>query len=281
MKPLLRASALLLAVAVLAPMPLRAAADALAVRFALVVGNRGEAPLPTIGEVLAEPLMKDYLTQWDPGSDNPEIRRLFALRGLSEVTRQAARLQPAGGTLAGAARIGNVRWRVDVDVTRQGEVATFAARIYRNDELVSAPQVRSAFGEKAIVSSTSEEDATFLFVVVQADDWSRVAARQAGGSAPAPPRAVPKAIHKVSPDYPESERASRVEGVVVLALRVDKSGQVSDARVVRSLGKAFDEAAVEAVRQWRFEPLLRDGQPTESEINITINFVPGAASSGR
>ena len=121
-----------------------------------------------------------------------------------------------------------------------------------------------------------------MFVVVQADDWSQVATRLSGGSAPAAaPRVVPKAIHKVSPDYPESERASRVEGVVVLALRVDKSGQVSNARVVRSLGKAFDEAAVEAVRQWRFEPLLRDGQPVESEINITINFVPGAASSGR
>ena len=264
----------LLVVAFAAPTPLRAADDALAVRFALVVGNRGEAPLPSVGEVLAEPLMKDYLTQWDPHSDNPEIRRLFALRGLSEVTRQAARLQPQGGSVAGAASIGKVRWRVDVDVERHGDVATFAARIFRNDVLVSAPQVHSALGQKAIVSSTSEEDATFLFVVLQADDWSRVAARPVTG-APAAPPAAPKVIHRVSPDYPESERASGVEGVVVLALLVDKSGQVSSARVVRSLGKAFDEAAVEAVRQWRFEPLLRDGQPVESEINITINFVPG------
>ena len=83
-------------------------------------------------------------------------------------------------------------------------------------------------------------------------------------------------IHRVSPDYPESERASGVEGVVVLALLVDKSGQVSSARVVRSLGKAFDAAAVEAVRQWRFEPLMHQGQPAEMYYNVTINFVPGA-----
>jgi periplasmic protein TonB len=79
----------------------------------------------------------------------------------------------------------------------------------------------------------------------------------------------------VNPAYPESERAERRQGGVVLALRVDAQGVVSDARVVKSLAPAFDEAALAAVRQWRFEPVRRNGEAVESEINITINFVPG------
>jgi TonB family protein len=260
----------------LAP-PARAGGDeALAVRLALVVGNRGESPLPQIGDVLSEKLLADYLGQWDPHSDNPEIQRLFALRGLSEVTRQAARLQPGGGTLAGTARIGGALWRVEVDVARNGSDALFGVRIHRGDELVSAPKVRSALGEKAIVSTTSEEDAVFLFLVVQAEPWSAVQARLPLTPQPAG-AGVDRArvVHKVNPEYPDGERASRRQGVVVVQIAIDEQGEVSDARIVRSLAPAFDEAALDAVRQWRFDPPRRDGKPVASELTITINFVPG------
>jgi TonB family protein len=277
-----RLLAVLLLLATLAVPALRAAEDeALAVRLALVVGNRGEAPLPDVGEVLSDELMADYLTQWDPHSDNPEIRRLFALRGLSEVTRQAARLQPAGGTVAGAARIGATRWRIEMDVQRSGRHARFAARIYRDDELLSAPTILSELGEKAIVSTSSEGDPAFLFVVVQADDWSAVQARlplPAGATEPV--ASHPRVITKVPPVYPPSEREAGRQGIVVLALRVDRQGTVGDARVVKSLGPAFDEAALTAVRQWRFEPVRRDGRAVDSELNITINFVPAAKAAG-
>ena len=78
----------------------------------------------------------------------------------------------------------------------------------------------------------------------------------------------------MNPVYPESERAGRRQGVVVLALRVDPHGLVRTARVARSLAPAFDEAALAAVRQWRFGPVWRDGEAVEVERNITINFVP-------
>jgi TonB family protein len=272
--------ALLGTVAALVPLPAVAGGDeALAVRLALVVGNRGETPLPKIGEVLSERLLADYLGQWDPGSDNPEIQRLFALHGLSEVTRQAARLQPGGGTLASTARLGDALWRVEVEVSRgEDRSALFGARIYRGDELVSAPKVRSALGQKAIVSTTSEEDAIFLFLVVQAEPWSAVGARLPSTPQPAgagDDRA--RVVHKVNPEYPDSERASRRQGVVVIKITIDEQGAVSDARVVRSLAPAFDEAALDAVRQWRFAPPQRDGQPVASELTLTINFVPGDA----
>jgi TonB family protein len=264
--------------AALVPAASHAGDDALAVRLALVVGNRGEAPLPSFGEVLSDRLMADYLTQWDPHSDNPEIRELFALRGLSEVTRQATRLA-GGGTVGGSARVGAVVWRLEVDVNRVGGEARFAARIFRNEKLISAPMVRSRLGQKAIVSTTNDEDATFLFVVLQADDWSAVASRLPaagpGGGSRQPAASHPKVLTKVNPDYPDVEKAERRQGVVVLALRVDTQGLVSDARVVRSLAPAFDEAALAAVRQWRFEPARRDGEAVEAELNITINFVPG------
>jgi TonB family protein len=266
-----------------APAATAPAGPPLAVRWALVAGNRGEAPLPDIGQVLSDRLMADYLTQWDPHSDNPEILRLFALEGLSEVTRQAARLAPGAGGVAGSARVGEALWRVDLELAppRDGTVVVRAA-IARDGELVAAPSVGTSLGEKAIVS-TRHDDGTFVFLVVQVDDWAAVqAARRPGeGSGKAavavagePGIAIPRVVVKVPPRYPESEKASGRQGAVVLALRVDERGEVAGVRVAQGLGPAFDEAAVAAVRQWRFEPGRRDGEPVAVEMSITVNFRP-------
>jgi TonB family protein len=276
---MIRAAAVrsLLVLLTLAASPLAAAGSAgeLAVRFALVVGTRGDAPLPDIGEVLSERLMADYLSQWDPNSDNPEIRRLFALRGLSEVTRQAARLPAEGGELSGTSRVGDQLWRIEVAVHAAHDVATFDVRISRDGELVSAPTVAARLGEKAIVSVAGESSSLLLFVVVEAELWE-------SGAEPAKAAAAeeivrPKLVDRVMPDYPRGEGVEPLQGVVVVAMRVGTDGAVRDARVERGLAPAFDEAALAAVRQWRFEPAMEKGRPVEVEFRVTINFVPDSA----
>lgn len=81
----------------------------------------------------------------------------------------------------------------------------------------------------------------------------------------------PIKLHHVSPDYPPDAQAARVQGVVVLETRIEGDGTVSEVRVLRSV-PMLDEAAVSAVRQWRFTPTLHNGRPTPVIMTTTVNF---------
>jgi TonB family protein len=59
---------------------------------------------------------------------------------------------------------------------------------------------------------------------------------------------------------------------VVLGLIVDSSGHPRDVRVSRSLGMGLDEKAIEAVKQWKFEPAKKDGTPVAVQINVEVSF---------
>ena len=71
----------------------------------------------------------------------------------------------------------------------------------------------------------------------------------------------PKLIHRVEPEYPPIAISAMIEGMVTLEATVDHTGAVKDARVLRSHG-ILDDAAIRAVEQWRYEPLLLNGTPT-------------------
>ena len=75
----------------------------------------------------------------------------------------------------------------------------------------------------------------------------------------------------VKPVYPDDARAAGIEGVVVLDIVIGQDGSVIDARVLRSIPE-LDQAAVDAVLQWGYEPTLLDGEPVEVEMNVVINF---------
>ena len=82
----------------------------------------------------------------------------------------------------------------------------------------------------------------------------------------------PKLIHNVWPDYSEAARKARVQGKVLLALTVDKEGVPHDVEVVDSLRPDLDEKAMEAVRQWRFEPGRYEDHPVAVKLQIEVTF---------
>ena len=82
----------------------------------------------------------------------------------------------------------------------------------------------------------------------------------------------PKLIHKVAPIYPEEAKEARVEGIVVLGTRIDTKGRVSQVMVYRSQTPLLDKAAIEAVKQRVYEPLLIDGKPVEAVFTTTVRF---------
>ena len=101
--------------------------------------------------------------------------------------------------------------------------------------------------------------------------------RSAGGSNSNEPFRIgdgirsPAKIVNVNPVYPPEAREARVQGVVILEATISRTGEVSDVEVLRSV-PLLDEAAVAAVRQWRYEPTLVDGEPVSILMTVTMNF---------
>jgi TonB family protein len=81
----------------------------------------------------------------------------------------------------------------------------------------------------------------------------------------------PKKVHHHDPVYPDEARAARIAGVVIVELTVAPDGSVQDARVLRSI-LMLDQPALEAVRQWRFEPTLLNGAPVPVVMTVTVPF---------
>ena len=81
----------------------------------------------------------------------------------------------------------------------------------------------------------------------------------------------PTKVADVAPVYPPEAQEARVQGVVVMELTLSRTGEVSDVEVLRST-PLLDEAAVAAVRQWRYEPTLVDGEPVSILMTVTMNF---------
>ncbi len=83
---------------------------------------------------------------------------------------------------------------------------------------------------------------------------------------------APRALYDPEPEYSEEARKAKYQGTVVLWVVVGPDGRVRDIRVSRSLGMGLDEKAMEAVRQWRFDPARKDGQPVPVQVSIEVNF---------
>jgi periplasmic protein TonB len=81
----------------------------------------------------------------------------------------------------------------------------------------------------------------------------------------------PKRISGLPPEYPLIARNAHVEGVVMLEALLNERGEVGRIKVLRS-APLFDQAAINAVQQWRYTPTLLNGVPVSVLMTITVNF---------
>ena len=83
---------------------------------------------------------------------------------------------------------------------------------------------------------------------------------------------APELVHRVAPVYTPEAREERVQGVVIVEVIIDRNGNVSDVHVLKPLPYGLDQAAVDAVKQWKFRPGTLAGEPVEVFFNLTVNF---------
>lgn len=89
---------------------------------------------------------------------------------------------------------------------------------------------------------------------------------------PGPEITNPKLVYAPNPEYSAEARRAKYQGVCVVGLIVDAQGNPQRVHVVRPLGMGLDQKALEAVRQYRFEPALHHGKPVAAAIKIEVNF---------
>ena len=82
----------------------------------------------------------------------------------------------------------------------------------------------------------------------------------------------PRLNSKTEPGYSHEARLAKRQGAVILSVVVTETGYPASLHLIRSLGFGLDEEAVHAVRQWRFEPGTRYGDPVPVQATVEVNF---------
>lgn len=82
---------------------------------------------------------------------------------------------------------------------------------------------------------------------------------------------APQKLREVNPVYPPIAQSARVQGIVIIEATIGADGQVTNARILRSV-PLLDQAAIDAVRQWQFTPTMLNGVPVPVIMTVTVNF---------
>jgi len=82
----------------------------------------------------------------------------------------------------------------------------------------------------------------------------------------------PEKTFAPQPQYTEIARKARLQGVVIVQAIIDKQGSVTNVKVLKGLGMGLDQAAVDAIKKWKFEPATLNGKPVAVYYNLTVNF---------
>jgi len=90
---------------------------------------------------------------------------------------------------------------------------------------------------------------------------------------------APTKLADAHPVFPANLKGTNTSGVVVITAHIGTDGFVKDARVTRQVNPDFEQAAIDAVRQWQFSPTLLNCVPVEITMTATINFTGGTGAS--
>ena len=82
----------------------------------------------------------------------------------------------------------------------------------------------------------------------------------------------PVVIERIEPQYTEVARRVRLEGTVIVQAIIDEAGRVTDVKILKGLPMGLDQAAVDAVSRWRFQPATLHGRPVKVYYSLTVVF---------
>jgi TonB family protein len=151
---------------------------------------------------------------------------------------------------------------LDFDATK----AAYAVKLTKAGEPSSEAKVVVMRNERGLIGTRDGPEAPYVFLAIEPLSYPQRKVQA--------PAVMPKLIHRVRPVYPEQARKARIDGVVLLEATIGTDGTVQGLKPFRSEPMGLTEAAMEAVRQWRYEP-ARDaaGNPVDAKMTVTVSFM--------
>jgi protein TonB len=244
------------------------------VQYALLVGTpeRGAASVSVLVPgtvVLSEPELLKYSE--DLADLKTQLKRSYRLESLDTFASTGIELKQGrehlveardpslpGGDLAMAVTL----------IAAAEESATFRVRLLRKGQQLAEPVVKIKRGGRGIVgSSAGPERPVFLLLAVPLSQPAGASPKSAASKAVQ----LPKVLVEKKPQYTRELMDTKLQGEVVLTCIVGTDGRTSGYRVVETIDERFNAQAIEALRQWVFEP-GRDASGKAVPIEVTIQF---------
>lgn len=166
---------------------------------------------------------------------------------------------------------------LDLSVSEEGKVVSVSVV---SGDLELSREAAKAIQKWEYLPSQEHDVAerhTRITLVFKIDD---VGKPMVGAEFPSPPRfcsgdqrvTVPRALYSPNPSYSEEARRAKLQGVCILGVIVGPDGLPQEVKIERPLGHGLDEKAIEAVKQWKFDPARRNGTPIAVKINVEVQF---------
>ncbi len=128
---------------------------------------------------------------------------------------------------------------------------------------------------------TSRLAAPLLLIAISSAVWAQAVPQRIRVDGPVMAAQI---VKKVAPEYPAVAKAGDIQGAVALKARIDKEGNVVNLQLI-SGHPMLAPAAIEAVKQWKYNPYLLNGEAVDVETTVTVNFTlagnpPSAGATG-
>lgn len=164
----------------------------------------------------------------------------------------------------------------DKELQRELRGVLFSRRYEKLMENILDKELSLEMDNPVIVGIPYEDRAFFMMIVLTSQ--SRPAEQEAPVEAKRREKVyvleAPKPIHQVPPVYPDELRQQGIEGEVELQFVIDEKGIVQFVEVMKPLHPYLNYTAVQAIKQWRFEPPLREGKPVPGIFTMKVHFKP-------
>ncbi len=165
---------------------------------------------------------------------------------------------------------------LDVSLFKTPDDSASSRKGGRMDQLLDT-RLSLTYDDPVMVGMPYGSGAFFMLVYVtrpKTPEELPKAPRRRSGTEAAATVTPPQAISTLIPAYPEELRQQGIQGEVGLQVVIDEKGTVVEIKVARPLHPYLDFAAVQAVRQWTFDPAIKEGKPILFTANITVVFDP-------
>ena len=151
-------------------------------------------------------------------------------------------------------------WRFEPARSSTAVMASFAFSLKASADATKNPQAAAGLPTLSPLEGLQRPDPAPSNSPVSANSGAQNRRLRVGGAIKPPIRLV-----NVNPVYPEDAKAAGIEGVVILEIVIGQDGSVIEVQVVRSIPE-LDQAAIDAVSQWQYQPTLLNGEPVEIEV---------------